>query len=157
MEVAPSTYKANKNKNGSAMRAAGNGRCGFCISDSWLAPFPPILPDCPEVLVHGGQGNLPSGHKRTISTKATAKIRPTVAPVANLRFTGMDAFGLEHDPEGYRRSDRNSTFSLRATLRVLKDDPLEARAKLNDRSLVIPFPHWDLAAEADDLGHGVYA
>ena len=36
-----------------------------------------------------GQGNRPSGHRRTTSTKATAKIRTTVAPVANLRSTGM--------------------------------------------------------------------
>ena len=39
---------------------------------------------------------------------------------------------LEHDPEGYRRSDRHSTFGFRATLRALENHPLQSRAELDD-------------------------
>jgi hypothetical protein len=40
-------------------------------------------------LVGHGQGNLPSGHRKTISMKAIAKIRTTVAPVQKPRSIGM--------------------------------------------------------------------
>ena len=65
-----------------------------------------------------------------------------------------DTSELEHDPERYRRSDRNSAFSLRTALRALQDDPLDARAKLDDGNFIVPFLHGDFAAGADDLEHG---
>jgi hypothetical protein len=40
-------------------------------------------------MVPHGQGNLPSGHRRTTSPTATAKISTTVAPAKKLRSTGM--------------------------------------------------------------------
>jgi hypothetical protein len=52
-------------------------------------------------------------------------------------------------------SDRYSAFGLRAALRALENDPLDARAELDNGSLVAPLLHGDFAAGADDLGHGV--
>ena len=58
-----------------------------------LGPERGLVPAALDLLgADHGQGNLPRGHKRTTSTKATAKIKTTVAPLAKLRSTGMYAF-----------------------------------------------------------------
>jgi hypothetical protein len=54
-------------------------------------------------MVGHGHGNLPSGHRRTTSTKTIAKIKTTNHAGRKCRSTGIKMPSkLQHDPQRYR-------------------------------------------------------